>query len=173
MQAWTPTWRLKIVQRKADTVLNYVLPVEEHPSGTTGQLFLMDAPACEGRNSKLCIFTSATYFCQHFLIKPTYSNNLIPDASLDTNMEAEDSVEESRHSFELRPSRGGASIRNDWTIAPEGVFCQRPDIYRKKLPEIPDHFSVKIETIDKVLIQSIVPMIEFLSQVCTKFSLLL
>ena len=66
-------------------------------------------------------------------------------------MEAEDSAEESRHSFELRPSRGGASIRNDWTIAPEGVFCQRPDIYRKKLPEIPDHFSVKIETIDKVL----------------------
>ena len=79
------------------------------------------------------------------------SNNLIPDASSDTNMEAEDSAEESRHSFELRPSRGGASIRNDWTIAPEGVFCQRPDIYRKKLPEIPDHFSVKIETIDKVL----------------------
>ena len=78
-------------------------------------------------------------------------------------MEAEDSAEESRHSFELRPSRGGASIRNDWTIAPEGVFCQRPDIYRKKLPEIPDHFSVKIETIDKVLsllIQSLVPMIE-------------
>jgi len=71
------------------------------------------------------------------------------DASSDTNMEAEVSAEESRHSFELRPSRGGASIRNDWTIAPEGVFCQRPDIYRKKLPEIPDHFSVKIETIDK------------------------
>ena len=37
MQARTPTLRLKIVQRKADTVLNYVLPVEEHPSGTTGQ----------------------------------------------------------------------------------------------------------------------------------------
>ena len=87
------------------------------------------------------------------ILDPTnlISNNLIPDTSLDTNMEAEDSAEESRHSFELRPSRGGASIRNDWTIAPEGVFCQRPDIYRKKLPEIPDHFSVKIETIDKVL----------------------
>ena len=45
---------------------------------------------------------------------------------------------------------GGASIRNDWTIAPEGVFCQRPDIYRKKIPDIPDHFSVKIETVDEV-----------------------
>lgn len=41
-------------------------------------------------------------------------------------------------------------FRNDWTIAPEGVFCQRPDIYRKKLPELPDHFSVKIETVDEV-----------------------
>ena len=61
MQARTPTWRLKIVQRKADTVLNYVLPMEEHPSGTTRQLFLMDAPSWEGRNSKLCMLTSATF----------------------------------------------------------------------------------------------------------------
>ena len=29
------------------------------------------------------------------------------------------------------------------------MFCQRPDIFRKKLPDIPDHFSVKIETIDE------------------------
>ena len=61
--------------------------------------------------------------------------------------------EGNQHSFGLRPSgsAGGASIRNDWTIAPQGVFCQRPDIYRKKLPTIPDHFSVKIETVDEVL----------------------
>ena len=26
------------------------------------------------------------------------------------------------------------------------MFCQRPDIYRKKFSDIKDHFSVKIET---------------------------
>ena len=69
-----------------------------------------------------CLSTPATFsvesnlFSLAFLIKPTNSNALITDASLDTNMEAEDSAEESRHSFELCPSRDGASIRNDWTI---------------------------------------------------------
>ena len=37
-----------------------------------------------------------------------------------------------------------------WSPAPRGVFCPRPDIYRRKLPEIQDQFSVVIETIDGV-----------------------
>lgn len=68
----------------------------------------------------------------------------------------EQQAPDTSHSFELQPAQnGGASIRNDWTIAPEGVFCQRPDIYRKKLPDIPDHFSVKIETVDEVCLHFI------------------
>jgi hypothetical protein len=62
--------------------------------------------------------------------------------------------------FGLRPIEGtargrgggGAAINSDWSIAPEGVFCQRPDIYRKRLPTIPDQFSVKIETVDEVVL---------------------
>ena len=38
----------------------------------------------------------------------------------------------------------------DWGIPPEGIFCQRPESYRRKLPEIPDQFSVNIETLDEV-----------------------
>ena len=45
--------------RRADTVLNYVLLMMEHPSGTIVQSFLMDAPPREGRNSKLCLLSSA------------------------------------------------------------------------------------------------------------------
>lgn len=69
-----------------------------------------------------------------------------------TDDETAKQAADTSHSFELQPAQnGGASIRDDWTIAPEGVFCQRPDIYRKKIPDIPDHFSVKIETVDEVL----------------------
>lgn len=63
------------------------------------------------------------------------------------------SYDGSTPSSKLSSFGGGAAIKSDWTIAPEGVFCQRPDIYRKKLPDIPDHFSVKIETVDEVVVQ--------------------
>jgi len=48
---------------------------------------------------------------------------------------------------------GGEVIQGTMSIAPEGVFCQRPDIYRRRLPDMPDQFSVKIETIDQVISQ--------------------
>ena len=39
-----------------------------------------------------------------------------------------------------------------WSPAPRGVFCPRPDIYRRQLPAVPDTFSVKIETVNEVSI---------------------
>ena len=45
---------------------------------------------------------------------------------------------------------GGEVIQGSSSVAPEGVFCQRPDIYRRRLPDMPDQFSVKIETVDEV-----------------------
>ena len=39
--------------------MNNVFLMEEHPSGTIVQLFLMDAPPREGRNLKLCLLSSA------------------------------------------------------------------------------------------------------------------
>ena len=76
------------------------------------------------------------------------------DDFLDKKSQEESNLSDDTHSFGLRPSGGGGgvSIKNDWSIAPEGVFCQRPDIYRKKLPDIPDHFTVKIETADEVIL---------------------
>lgn len=37
----------------------------------------------------------------------------------------------------------------DWSQAPEGIYCQRPDIFRRRLPEMPDQFSVEIESVDE------------------------
>ena len=45
---------------------------------------------------------------------------------------------------------GGEVIQGKSSVAPEGIFCQRPDIYRRRLPDMPDQFSVKIETVDEV-----------------------
>ncbi|TRY73257.1 hypothetical protein TCAL_07893 [Tigriopus californicus] len=44
-----------------------------------------------------------------------------------------------------------AEIRKQaaWSPAPLGVFCPRPDIYRRLVPTIPEHFSTVIETVDK------------------------
>jgi hypothetical protein len=47
---------------------------------------------------------------------------------------------------------GGEVIQGSSSVAPEGIFCQRPDIYRRRLPDMPDQFSVKIETVDEVRI---------------------
>ena len=47
---------------------------------------------------------------------------------------------------------GGEVIQGTSSVAPEGIFCQRPDIYRRRLPDMPDQFSVKIETVDEVII---------------------
>ena len=46
---------------------------------------------------------------------------------------------------------GGEVIQGTSSVAPEGIFCQRPDIYRRRLPDMPDQFSVKIETVDEVI----------------------
>jgi len=51
-----------------------------------------------------------------------------------------------------RSDTAAAAVANeekDWTLPPKGIFCQRPEIFRRKLPEIPDQFSVNIETIDE------------------------
>ena len=39
---------------------------------------------------------------------------------------------------------------DDWSKAPEGIYCQRPDIFRRRLPELPEQFSVAIESVDEV-----------------------
>ena len=39
---------------------------------------------------------------------------------------------------------------SDWAAPPEGIYCQRPEIYRRHLPELPEQFSVDIESIDEV-----------------------
>ena len=41
---------------------------------------------------------------------------------------------------------------DDWSKAPEGIYCQRPDIFRRRLPELPEQFSVAIESVDEVRI---------------------
>ena len=43
-----------------------------------------------------------------------------------------------------------------WSPAPRGVFCPRVNVYQRRLPEIPNQFSVKIETVDEV---SLSPML--------------
>ena len=43
-----------------------------------------------------------------------------------------------------------AKLEAVWSPAPKGVFCPRPDIYRRQLPPVPDQFSVLIETINAV-----------------------
>ena len=48
---------------------------------------------------------------------------------------------------------GGEVILGSSSVAPEGIFCQRPDIYRRRLPDMPDQFSVKIETVDEVKVK--------------------
>jgi hypothetical protein len=37
-----------------------------------------------------------------------------------------------------------------WSPAPPGVFCPRLNFYQRRLPEMPNQFSVKIETVDQV-----------------------
>ncbi len=39
--------------------------------------------------------------------------------------------------------------------APPGVFCPRPDVYRRPLPDVPDQFSVDIETVEEVSITAV------------------
>lgn len=70
----------------------------------------------------------------------------------DGEVEDADNLDDSSaRSFGLSPTAtgGGGVIKGDWSLAPEGVFCQRPDIYRRRLPDMPDQFSVKIETVDE------------------------
>lgn len=54
--------------------------------------------------------------------------------------------------FTLMSPEREAEIRKQaaWSPAPSGVFCPRPDIYRRLVPTIPEHFSTIIETVDKV-----------------------
>ena len=68
-------------------------------------------------------------------------------------MEKGDQVKErDRKEFGMSPiSRTSRSLgSHDWATPPDGIFCQQPDIYRQKLPTIPDQFSVSIETIEEV-----------------------
>ena len=37
-----------------------------------------------------------------------------------------------------------------WSPAPRGVFCPRVNVYQRRLPEIPNQFSVRIESVDEV-----------------------
>ncbi|CAB4064887.1 unnamed protein product [Lepeophtheirus salmonis] len=58
------------------------------------------------------------------------------------------------HSFEFLTTSRDDGKRNiflseEENLIPKGIFCQRPDIYRRRIPDIEDQFSVKIETIDK------------------------
>lgn len=70
--------------------------------------------------------------------------------------DAEDDLEEDEmtaNEFGLSPQNtvvNGRTERKDWSLPPHGLFCPRPDIYRRRLPEIPGQFSVKIETVDEV-----------------------